>query len=172
MTRLRRLLMIAAWAAATCGSIALFSPIPAQAQSEQFSSPIPLAKNEQDPAHSFVAKYETISIPLGVPSVTKPLYTVPAGKIFVLQHFSAVASVPSGQVAVLMLEGTSGGAASKMFISLQLQGSFANLDFSAASSAATAYFDPGSTLSLFAFKSAVVGSGSMQLQLYGYLVDR
>jgi hypothetical protein len=71
-----------------------------------------------------------------------------------------------------MLEGTSGGAPSKVYTSLQRQGSFANLDFFAASTPVTAYFDPGSTLNLFAFKSAVVGSGDVQFQVAGYLADR
>jgi hypothetical protein len=172
MINLRRLLVVAASTAAICGLIALGSPRSVGAQPAQLSADVRIAKDDQEPAHSFVAKNVIIDIPLGTPSVTKAVYTVPAGNILVLQHISAVASAPSGQVVVLILEGTSGGAPSKVFISLQRQGSFANLDFVATSSPVTAYFDPGSTLNLFAFKSAVVGSGDVQFQMSGYLVEK
>jgi hypothetical protein len=167
MIKLRGFLMTAASAAAICGLIALFSPTPVGAQKSSIAARS--ARNDRNQARSFVTKTENLSIP-GTPGDIRTLYTVPAGKILVVEQLSAYASAPPGESVSLLLYGTSGGRLSYVFPTMQFQGTLPGGlgDAYGMFSPSDTYFDPGTTVNLFADKSGSGCCSTVLFQFSGY----
>lgn len=113
----------------------------------------------------------SMTIDSGKISESASIYSVPAGKVLVIEHFSAECSMPAAGVAMMARIFTIAGGIAKSHGLPLSPPSIAPITFTSVGSPVRLYADPSTTVGAAVFRTHEAGAAGCDVSISGHLVD-